>query len=654
MSGIAAVLYRDGRKAAQSDLERIAGSLRAYGPERRATRVVGRVGFAYTHFTDTPEARGAIQPVTGGGGRYVMVFDGRLDNRDEVAADLAIDRGRLVLMSDAALAMAGWERWGEDVLSRWVGEFALIVWDKNEAQLTAARDHFGARTLHFASNADRIIIASAPKGVHALGDLPREIDEQKIADALSQLYHDGERTFFKGVHRIPVGGLITVTETDVKVRKYYSLRDNVRPIHYKKDADYVEAGLELLDQSVRALLRSTRPVGAFMSGGLDSSSMSVLAAEHLAERGKKLITYTSVPESGWDGHDAKGLFGDESPYVKEIGTQIPAIEINLVDGGGMGHYHKQEELLLHLEMPVRNALNLQWTHAILERAKARGVGVMLQGTFGNATLTHLGDGVFGELLKRGSFLQLYKELTAISATPRQLVTRTFKHLVFPTAPQWVWDAKERLRGRRRESNRWKDSACIATGFSEEMNIPERVEAARYVYESDKPGYSRAHWYNVLENWITETGDIMQGLRAIYGIEVRDPFADRRLVEWSFGVPETQFHRMGTNRWLIRRMMSGKLPRRVVDNKKFGHQTADWHVRLTRDLPKIRRDLELWEKDKDISRMLDFEQLRELIDNWPEQSVTDHKDDRFSQLQITLPMAMQVARFVQREKGSNLT
>lgn len=653
MSGIAAIYYRDGRQAGRSDIERVARALRAYGPEQLLIEMNGSVAFAYAHYTSTIEDRFSRQPIKGGEGRFTMVFDGRLDNREELADGLGLSSNLLSGLSDGELAMLCWERWGDASLNRWIGEFALINWDRNEKRLTAARDQFGMRTLHFNTNSSRVVIASAPKCIHALGDVSRELDEQKIADALSQLYHDGERTFFKNVERLAPASLMELSGVTVKIKKYYDFRDHVSDIRYANDDDYVEAARELFDNSVRAMLRSSKPVGAFMSGGLDSSAMSVHAARFLEKQDKRLITFTSVPEVGWDRESVKGMFGDETPYVEAIAEMHSAIELNLVDGAGLGHYHKQDELLLALEMPVRNALNLQWTHAILEKARDRGVGVMLQGVFGNATLSHTGDGIFRYLLRNGSIRQFYKELTVISPNPRKMFLKILNHLIYPSGPNWLWNTKERLRGRLDPELNWRRFATANPAFSDDMDIPGRIRQANYLYHGGKPQFAREAWFNVISKWATDTGDTMQGLRAMYGIEIRDPFANRRLMEWSFGVPEDQFHRNGVNRWLIRRMMKGSLPESVLHNKKTGHQTADWHLRMTRDLPKIRKDLERFADDPDLSRMIDIPRMQRFLNDWPEENILDLKDDRFLQLQINLPMTLQIARFVQQTKGVNV-
>jgi len=653
MSGIAAIYYFDGRRANREDIERVGKSLRMYGPERQTARLDGSIALAYAHLTDTPESRGSSQPLRGADGRHQMVFDGRLDNREDLARDLNLDKSALPLISDAQLAMLCWEKWTDSALNRWVGEFAFINWDRIDNILTAARDQLGGRTLHYNVTSTRIVIASAPKCIHALGDISREVDEQKIADALSQLYHDGERTFFKGISRIAPASMMTVSGKAIQNRKYYHFREHVRPIEYANDRDYVDAGQELFETSVQAMLRSVKPVGAFMSGGLDSSTMSVVAARSLERKGERLITFTSVPEAEWDQGIVKGAFGDEGPSVEAIAKQNPSIEINLVDGKGYGHYHKQEELLHALEMPVRNALNLQWTHAILEQARDRGIGVMLQGVFGNATLSHTGDGVFAYLLQRGEIARLYKELASISASRKRFARNVLKYIVYPLGPKWFWNLKERLRGRPEAHVNWDRFVTVAPDFAEMTNIPERIERAGYAFFGGKPQLGRSAWFNMVENYLTETGDIMQGLRAMYGIDIRDPFADRRLVEWSFGVPEDQFHRNGEDRWLIRRMMKGNLPDIVLHNKMVGRQTADWHLRMTRDLPKMQKDLEHMADDADLSRMVDIRKLRGLLENWPDQTVTDLKDDRLFQLPVNIPMTYQVARFVQRVKGVNL-
>ncbi len=655
MSGIGVIYHRDGRPVRRDDIERVARALAMYGPEKQVVRLMGPVAFAYAHFTDTPEARGQEQPVTGGAGRHTMVFNGRLDNRDELASALGIDPPSLRMLSDAALAMRCWEQWGTDTLNKWIGEFVLINWDKAEQRLIAARHQFGYRTLHYHLGQDRLVMASAPKGIHALGDVPRKIDEQKIADALCQLYTDAERTYFVGIKRVPAASLLIADHDKVETRQYYQLEEHVREVRYASDDDYVEAARELLEASVKAMLRSPGPVGTFMSGGLDSSTIAVTAARQLSGQGGRLPAFTWVPEEGWDGRTEKHCYGDETPYVQAIAAAHPALDLNLVNAEGLGHYHKQDELLHAAEMPIRNALNVTWMHAILGEAKRRGIKVMLEGTMGNMTLSYRGDGVYTHLWRERELRRLLKEIGCLSRHPIGFVRNALSNLVWPLGPEWLWALKERLRGRGAQSTRWLRYVTIDADYGRRMRIPERARDSGFNYFGKAPARARDLWsWMLTRHAASEMGDMHQGLAALYGLDMRDPFSNRKMIEWSFGVPEDQYHRNGQGRWLIKRLMKGVLPDSVLFKpKNIGRQTSDWHLRLTRDLPRIREDLKALAEDRDTAGMIDVPRLQALVDDWPEHTITDGADDRRFFLPVNLPLALQAGRFVQRVKGTNL-
>ena len=655
MSGIAVIFQRDGRPVERGDIERVARALSIHGPEKQTVHLMGQVAFAYAHFTNTPEARGQMQPVTGAGGRHTMVFDGRLDNREELGTALGIDTPELRLLSDAALAMRCWERWGTDTLNKWVGEFALITWDATGKRLIAARHQFGYRPLSYHLRPDRLVVASAPKGLHALPDIPREIDEQKIADALCQLYTDAERSYFKDIRRVPAASLLIADADKVETRQYYDVRSHIRDVRYAKDDEYVAAARELLETSVKACLRSPGPVGAFMSGGLDSSTVAVTAAGILSRQGKRLPAFTWVPEAGWDGRTEPHCYGDETPYVKAIAAQHPGIDLNLVDAAGLGNYHRQDDLLNAAEAPIRNALNVVWIHAILEEAKARGIRVMLEGTMGNLTLSYRGDGIYTHLWRQGNYRQLLKELSYRGHNPLTIAYHAFGQVVVPLGPEWFWSLKEWVRGRGLQHDRWLRYVTARPDFAQAMRIPQRARETGFSFFGKAPARTRDLWIWMLTRHIaSEAGDTWQGMSALHGVEVRDPLSSRRLIEWCLGVPEDQFHRNGVGRWLIKRLMRGVLPDSVLFKPwNVGRQTSDWHLRMSRDRARMRADLAALARDPDTARMIDIPRLEALLEGWPAHTVTDGEDDRRFFLPVNVPLALQAGRFVQRVKGTNL-
>ncbi len=655
MSGIAVIFHRDGRPVPPADIERMARALTMYGPERQTVHLAGHVAFAYTHFTNTPEARGARQPVIGAGGRYTMVFDGRLDNREDLGRALGIAPDDLRLLSDGDLAMTCWQRWQTEAFNRWVGEFALIVWDATEQRMYAARDQSGTRGLSYHLTDRRLVIASAPRGLHALSDIPRDIDEKKIATALCQLYADTERGFFKDIRRIGAARVMIASRDNIETRRYYSVYDHVRDVRYARDDDYVDAAREHLQTAVKAAMRSPGPIGAFMSGGLDSSTVAVTAAPMLPQ-GTRLPTFTWVPEPGRDGITERHCYGDETPYVKAIAAQNPGIELNLVDAAGRGHYYRQEEMLNACEMPFRNALNMCWGHSIMEAAKARGIKVMLEGGMGNMTLSYRGDGIYVHHWEQHNYRQLLKELLAIDGV-KGLPRHVFIQLAVPLGPAWLWTSKEWLMGRGGERDRWLRYITAKPEFARSMCVKELADEAEFNYFGrQQPDYRRAWVEMAVGRNAGDAGEARNGMIAMYGIEARDPLADRRLMEWCLGVPEDQFHRNGRGRWLIRRLMRGVLPDEVLFKPRdTGRQVSDWHVRLSRDRARMRADLDVIARDADLARMIDVPRLQKLLnEDWPERTIVAYDDDRRFFMQVNLPLALQAARFIQRVKGTNAT
>lgn len=202
MSGIGAVFYRSGKPVDRAVLDRFAQALRIYGPEYKRTAPIGPVGLVYSHLANSPQSMFDEQPISGAASRWTMVFDGRLDNRDEIAKRINFRKADLESTADSALALHCWEQWGMEAPSRWVGEFACVVWDARDRKLYAARDQFGLRTLSYYQNEEIVILASSPKAIFTLDMVPRRVDMAKIEETLVDFYPDATSTYFVGLKKL--------------------------------------------------------------------------------------------------------------------------------------------------------------------------------------------------------------------------------------------------------------------------------------------------------------------------------------------------------------------------------------------------------------------------------------------------------------------
>ena len=180
----------------------------------------GPIALGRRLFPTLPEDRFDKGPLVGGAGRWTLVADVRLDARDELRSELGLTSGEVKELSDAALVMRAIERWQQHAITKLIGDFALILWDSQEERLVLARDFLGNRPLHFCEATSFLAVASMPKGLHVLPELPRDPDEQSVARFLAMLPEHGRRSFYKRVRRVLPGEIVDFSPAGRSARQY--------------------------------------------------------------------------------------------------------------------------------------------------------------------------------------------------------------------------------------------------------------------------------------------------------------------------------------------------------------------------------------------------------------------------------------------------
>ena len=267
----------------------------------------------------TPEDRFEHQPLLSAN-RFVTLFDGRIDNRTDLGEALGIGASELLSMPDSLIVFRLFDRWGERAFERILGVFAIIIMDLQDGRLICARDHMGLRVLHYFHSAKRFAVATTPQALFALSWVPRSPNYDKIADTLCSRGLNGETTYYKQIYRVPPGSIVALSGTTFSKSQFWDTK-NIPDVKFKTDQDYVEAFQECLNTAVKVRLRSNSAPCATITGGLDSSSIAVTAADMLAANGNRLNTFTAVPEVGFNRDETPTSYFDETPYVRQI-TQV--------------------------------------------------------------------------------------------------------------------------------------------------------------------------------------------------------------------------------------------------------------------------------------------------------------------------------------------
>src|SRR5262245_13922256 len=484
MSGISAILNLDGSPVAPAEISRMANSLRPYGPDRQRTLVRKNAAFVFCLQQFTPEDTLEQQPIVFAN-RFVMLFDGRIDNRHELGEVLSISGSDLNLTPDGTLAMHLFARWGERAVERILGDFAIIVVDLQDGQLICARDQMGMRVLHYHLSATRFAVATNPDTLFALSWVPRICNKDKVADMLVNRGLNGETTYYQEIFRVLPGYIVRVRGASLSKTQFWRPED-IPDVRFKSDHDYVEAFKERIHAAVKVRLRGRRAPCATITGGLDSSSISVIAADMLAAEGKRLDTFTAVPEPGFVKEETRGIYFDERPYVHQIAKLNGNISPHFVPPSKGLMVDQIVEEIRMAGVPDGGILNGLWAMDIYAAARSLGHNIMLVGELGNTTISYAGRGVFPELVRRGQWLRLFGEIASSGFRWRHMI-RHYTVAPFIPAPifrlykQWRWGANPP----------WYEYSAIQPDFAARSGVVDR--AAREYSPFDAPPPRDSRW-----------------------------------------------------------------------------------------------------------------------------------------------------------------
>jgi asparagine synthase (glutamine-hydrolysing) len=577
----------------------------AYAPEAPVSRAEGPIAMGRRLFSTLPEDEYDLGPVESGG--RILIADVRLDNRDELAASLGLARGEASTLSDSALLMSALDHWDVDGLGRLVGDFAFALWDGARSRLLLARDFLGHRPLHYHRGAGFFAFASMPKGLHALPDVEIRPNMRAAADFLALLPESGSDSFFEGIEKVQSGHFLVVTPDSVSAHRYWD--PPRRTVRLAGPGDYAEALREQLDTAVAAQLRGANgQVAAHLSGGLDSGAVAATAARLLASSGGRVTASTSVPRPGFES-SLRNSFADEGPFAAAVAAMHPNIDHVRIAASGRSPIAALDDYFRLYERPFLNLANGVWLDAILADVRDRGLRILLTGAMGNMSFSYDGMQLLPNLLARGRLARLARESRLLRRGGTRIGTIAAQALG-PFLPRPLWNAIGRIRGKAAGASEYSMIAPVAGQEA------ERRAAARGIDLSYRPQSDPFEARMTLLKRV-DFGNYNKGMLAGWGIDVRDPTSDRRLVEFCLSVPPEQFLAGGQSRALARNALSDRMPQMVLAERRKGYQAADWHEGLCAARGALRAEVERQAATPESAELLDTERMLRMVDDWPE-------------------------------------
>lgn len=645
MSAFAGLVRFTEHSTLDRDVEQMARALPDFDGAKTKAWTSRYAGLAHRLFIITPEDRLEQQPLAGHGGRSRLVFAGRLDNRESLADELGLTSARLRETADGALCLAAIERWDLEAPARLIGGFAFALWIEDQRRLLLCRDPMGGRPLFYHRGRDFVAFSNAFNPLLALPQVPREIDEVALGDVLALNTFEQTRTIYRGVHRVPSGCYAVWNGEDMKVTAHWTPRRRV--LGLKRHEDYVEAAREHLDRAVRPMLRSERPIAVQCSGGLDSPAVAATAARLLTPA--RLTVVTRVPPAALRGPDAPGRRFNEGPAVRALAAMHPNMDVIEVDDEGLHPVDLYPAMRFAINgVPVFNPLNHGWFSGTIDRVRSGGHRVLLDGGWGNFSLSWGANTSLHWHLLNGSLGRLAHEVLATSRVNRRPLWAVLRRRVLRRLePDWL---QRLLRRRRGLGEGLAHGGFVDPDFLRENNLAGRIAAIggwRIGRADIDPFVARSQWL-VRSNEIGR--DWTGQAPAFMGHEKRDPLGDPRLIEFCLNVPEEHYLRDGWTRALARDVIADRTPPEIHANLKFGVQNAEWFHRLSLQRESMLQDIERIAASPLASRMIDMKRLRAALGDWPANA--GEAEPFKAELAAGLTRAMQIGRFICWFEGGN--
>ncbi len=309
MCGIAGFCYAErGQPVSQESLRRMCDAIRHRGPDDDGYFTGEGVGLGMRRLSIIDVA-GGRQPIFNEDRSCTIVYNGEIYNHRDLRRELERRGHHYATHSDTETILHAYEEYGMDCVKHLRGMFAIAIWDAPRQRLFLARDRMGKKPLYYYDDGQRLAFGSELKTILALADVPRRVSAQAIADYVAWGYVPDPLSIYEGINKLPPAHWLAYENGRVHTERYwdvsYAPTEAARPEKY-----YVDRTLEILDEAVRIRLMSEVPLGAFLSGGTDSSIVVALMAKHSRERVKTFSIGFEEPEY------------NELPYARAVAEHL--------------------------------------------------------------------------------------------------------------------------------------------------------------------------------------------------------------------------------------------------------------------------------------------------------------------------------------------
>ena len=561
MCGIAGVLYHDtDRPVADAVLREMASVLSHRGPDAEGYWKAPGIGLAHRRLS-VIDLSGGDQPIGNEDGSVQVVFNGEIYNYRELQKELVRRGHRFRTESDTEVIVHLYEEYAEDLVVHLRGMFAFALWDARRRRLMLARDRLGIKPLYLYRDQEKVLFGSELKAILAYPGIPRQVEPSAVEDYLAYGFVPGPRSFLAGIERLPPAHVLVVDDGAVSARpqRYWQL--DLNPDETLSVEEWIEAIEAKVAETIRLHMRADVPVGAFLSGGFDSSVIVSYAAQW--SNGPLQTFSIGFPDDDFS----------ELPYAKAVADRYATRHVEQIVTADV--VNMLDELAQYYDEPFADSSAIP-TY-LVSRLASQSVKVVLSGDGG--------DEAFGGYSRYAHDLR--------EAELRNRLPLWFRrHVLGPLARVWPkadWLPRP-LRAKTRLTNLSLNATSAYANTLSVCRLPMRHRLLSPPIRAALNGHDPEHLIaDVPPRW--RPGDALAGMigadvatvlpddflvkvdRAsmAHGLEVRPPLLDHELFELAARVPSCWKVHRGETKWLFKETFRDRLPRLLWDRPKHGFE-----------------------------------------------------------------------------------
>jgi asparagine synthase (glutamine-hydrolysing) len=552
MSVQAGIWNFDGRPVEPEQIEDISEFLKAQGPDGESRYADGSVALLYRPFHTTAESRQEKQPYFSNRG-FIVTWDGRLDNRQALIADLRSDLE--ANPTDVAIVAAAFDCWETDSFRRLIGDWAVTIWKPAEHELFFASDYMAIRHIFYYLKKDRIWWSTDLSSLVLLSNDKFHIDDNYIAGYLAH-NPDAHLTPYLEIREVPPGQFVRVRSGKATVERFWRFDPKSR-IRYKTDAEYEEHFRHVFRQSVHRRLRSDSPILGELSGGLDSSSIVCMADDILAKEGAETPRLDTLSY-----YDKTEPSGEDWTYFRKVEAKRGRAGIH-IDGSRLGTSPDSLACTEFCPLPGGLGFGQKLDAERADAVRKGGYRGVLSGIGGDEFTGGIPDprAHLADLIVQGKFISLARQLMAWSLVKR----RPWTHLLWQSAIDAVPSSLGQYFAKGARIEPW-----IRNDFATRTRL-----AMRQIDTAEHFGLWLPTRRSCISGVLTMANNLAKHTPATETLEeARYPFLDQDLIEFILSIPASQLLRPGERRSLMRRSLIDIVPQDILSRrtKQVGERT----------------------------------------------------------------------------------